>query len=107
MVTSKSERRARPILEQLPFGQAFARPYGPDRSSAHSERVSIAAALVDFDAAPGEAAMIGDRRFDIEGALVNRVQGIGVLWGSGSRKELAGTHALARDPPYLVDLLAA
>ena len=110
VVTSKPERHARPIVEQLPFGHAFARLYGPDPSSAHSEKASmIAAALADFDTTPGETAMIGDRRFDIEGALANGVQGIGVLWGFGSRDELelAGAHALARDPSHLADLLAA
>ncbi|MEW9625060.1 HAD hydrolase-like protein [Rhodanobacter geophilus] len=110
VVTSKPERHARPIVEHLPFGNVFARLYGPDPSSPHSEKASmIAAALADFGASPGQAAMIGDRRFDIEGARANRVRGIGVLWGFGSREELelAGAQALARDPGHLADLLAA
>ena len=110
VVTSKSERHARPIVEHLPFGDAFTRLYGPDPSSAHSEKASmIAAALADFGAQPEQAAMIGDRRFDIEGALANRVRGVGVLWGFGSREELelAGAQALAHDPAQLAALLAA
>ena len=110
VVTSKPERHARPIIEHLPFGKAFARLYGPDPSSPHSEKASmIAAALADFGASPGQAAMIGDRRFDVEGAVANRVRGIGVLWGFGSREELelAGAHELARDPQHLAELLAA
>lgn len=110
VVTSKPERHARPIVEHLPFGGAFTRLYGPDPASPHSEKASmIAAALADFGATPGQAAMIGDRRFDIEGAVANRVRGIGVLWGFGSREELelAGAQALARDPEHLADLLAA
>ncbi len=110
VVTSKPERHARPIVESLPFGGAFDRLYGPDPSSAHSEKATmIAAALADFGAAPEQAAMIGDRRFDIEGAVANRVRGIGVLWGFGDREELqqAGAQDLARDPAHLAELLLA
>lgn len=110
VVTSKPEHHARPIVEHLPFGQAFTRLYGPDPSSPHSEKASmIAAALADFGIQPEQTAMIGDRRFDIEGALANRVHAIGVLWGFGSREELelAGAQALARDPEHLAELLAA
>jgi phosphoglycolate phosphatase len=110
VVTSKPERHARPIVEHLPFGQAFTRLYGPDPSSPHSEKASmIAAALADFGTPAGQAAMIGDRRFDVEGALANQVRAIGVLWGFGSREELelAGAQALARDPGHLAELLAA
>jgi phosphoglycolate phosphatase len=69
----------------------------------------IAAALADFGVAPEHAVMIGDRHFDIDGAVANRVQGIGVLWGFGSRAELekAGAHALAHDPEQLTELLVA
>jgi phosphoglycolate phosphatase len=51
--------------------------------------------------------MIGDRRFDIEGAVANGVAGIGVLWGFGSRPELeqAGARALATHPDELGALL--
>lgn len=110
VVTSKPERHARPIIEHLPFGKAFARLYGPDPSSPHSEKASmIAAALADFGALPEQTMMIGDRHFDIEGAVANRVRGIGVLWGFGTREELAqaGAHALAHDPGQLADLLMA
>jgi phosphoglycolate phosphatase len=110
VVTSKPVRHAVPILEALPFGKEFEKLYGPDPSSAHCEKATmIATALADFGTAPHEAAMIGDRCYDIEGAVANRVRGIGVLWGFGSREELqqAGAQALAGNPAHLVDLLAA
>ena len=108
VVTSKPERHARPIIEHLPFGTSFSRLYGPDPSSPHSEKASmIAAALADFGAAPEQAVMIGDRHFDIDGAVANRVRGIGVLWGFGTRTELekAGADELAHDPGHLAQLL--
>jgi phosphoglycolate phosphatase len=51
--------------------------------------------------------MIGDRRFDIEGAVANQVRGMGVLWGFGDRSELeqAGASAIAASPHDLAALL--
>ena len=86
------------------------RLYGPSPNSAHSEKASmIAAALADFGARPEQTVMIGDRRFDIEGAVANDVRGIGVLWGFGSRTELeqAGASAIAATPDELAALLTA
>ncbi|WP_158883257.1 HAD hydrolase-like protein [Rhodanobacter sp. L36] len=108
VVTSKPHRHAAPIIAHLPFGEAFLRLYGPDPSSPHSEKASmIAAALSDFGAAEQDTVMIGDRRFDIEGAIANQVRGIGVLWGFGSRAELeqAGANAIAETPDALAKLL--
>ena len=110
VVTSKPVQHAAPIVESLPFGDAFEKLYGPDPASAHCEKATmIAAALAHFGAPSGDAAMIGDRRYDIEGALANRVRGIGVLWGFGSREELtlAGAQVLADDPSHLASLLLA
>ena len=109
VVTSKPQRHAAPIIGHLPFGDAFLRLYGPDPGSAHSEKASmIAAALSDFEARPQDTVMIGDRRFDIEGAVANHVRGIGVLWGFGGRAELeqAGASAIAATPDELAALLA-
>jgi len=108
VVTSKPHRHAAPIIAHLPFGEAFLRLYGPHPDSPHSEKASmIAEALADFDCAPDDAAMIGDRRYDMEGAVANRVRGLGVLWGFGDRAELegAGADAVAATPDELAGLL--
>lgn len=110
IVTSKPHRHAQPIMDALPFGHRFAKLYGPHPSSPHSEKASmIAEALADFGVAPRAAAMIGDRRYDMEGAVANGVAGIGVLWGFGSREELeqAGAHVLIENPERLAALLPA
>jgi phosphoglycolate phosphatase len=110
IVTSKPHRHAAPIIEAMPFGQHFEKLYGPHPSSPHSEKASmIAAALSDFGTLPQDAIMIGDRCFDIEGAVANGVNGIGVLWGFGTREELesAGAYAVIEHPERLGDLLAA
>jgi phosphoglycolate phosphatase len=110
VVTSKPKLHAAPIVASLPFGAAFGRLYGPQPGSPHSEKASmIAAALADFGSAHTNAVMIGDRRFDMEGAVANDVRGIGVLWGFGSREELqqAGASAIVTTPDELVELLLA
>lgn len=108
VVTSKPPCHAAPIVAQLPFGAAFQRLYGPHPESAHSEKATmIAEALHDFRCAPADAVMIGDRHFDIEGAVANQVRGIGVLWGFGGREELmqAGASAVVATADELGQLL--
>jgi phosphoglycolate phosphatase len=64
-------------------------------------------ALTDFDCQAADAVMIGDRRFDIEGAVANDMRGIGMLWGFGGREELqqAGASTIAATPNELAMLL--
>jgi len=110
IVTTKPENQARRIVEHFPFGGAFARVYGPlDRHEHRSKAGMIAQALEDFGTRAEHATMIGDRHFDIEGALANRVRGIGVAWGFGSVEELldAGAHAIAAAPRDVHELLAS
>ncbi len=55
----------------------------------------------------GETWMVGDRRFDMEGAVRAGVQGLGALWGYGSAEELeqAGAERLAATPREAAELL--
>ncbi|HEY9130982.1 MAG TPA: HAD hydrolase-like protein [Dyella sp.] len=108
IVTSKVASNAEPVVAALPFGDLFTRMYTPDARSALSEKAAmIAAALHDFGIEPSQAVMIGDRKFDIEGAVANNVRGIGVLWGFGDRAELehAGATDIVADTRQLVELL--
>jgi phosphoglycolate phosphatase len=58
---------------------------------------------------PAGAIMIGDRSHDIVGAKKNGMDGIGVLYGYGSREELleAGAVHLCATPRAILDHLAA
>ena len=49
--------------------------------------------------APKRAVMVGDRRHDMAGAHANGLEAVGVLYGYGSREELAaaGAEQLAAD----------
>lgn len=109
VVTSKPDLYAGRIVASLPFGAHFEHVYAVTVGSAHSEKAAmIARALDEFGIAPEFATMIGDRHFDVEGALANRVRAIGAGWGFGDREELiaAGAHAVAASPHELPALLA-
>ncbi len=53
------------------------------------------------------AAMVGDRKFDVEGAKANGIEAIGVAYGCGSEEELAdaGADVIVPDPQSLRMLL--
>ncbi|QWT18732.1 HAD hydrolase-like protein [Bacillus sp. NP157] len=107
VVTSKVRPHAEPIIRHLPFGEAFDRVYAPAPSTAHSEKAEmVAAALADFEHLESDAFMIGDRRYDMEGAVANGVRGIGVLWGFGDREELeeAGAWKIVASPAEILAL---
>lgn len=110
VVTSKPMPHAGPIISHLPFGHFFERVYAPDLTTAHSEKATmIAAALADFDQPAEDTIMIGDRLYDMEGAVTNGVRAIGVLWGFGDREELeaAGAWKIATTPDDIATLTAA
>lgn len=110
VVTSKVDLYAGRIVASLPVGAHFANVYAVGAGSAHSEKAAlIARALDDFGIAASDAVMVGDRHFDIEGALANQVPAIGVTWGFGDREELvaAGADAIAESPQELTALLSA
>ncbi len=53
--------------------------------------------------------MFGDRSHDVAGALANGVRPIGVLWGYGTKEELAKAGATARceTPSQIAAVLSA
>lgn len=109
MATSKPTPFARRIAVHFGFAEHFALICGslPDgRRSAKAEVIRYALARLRIDD-PATALMIGDRRYDIEGAAATGMDAIGVLWGYGSREELlaAGATRLAADLRELEGLL--
>ena len=108
VVTSKVERYARQIVQAEPWGHAFAAVYGVGEASAHSEKAAqIARALGDFAVPAQDAAMLGDRHYDIAGARANGVRALGALWGYGTRAELLDADAVFAMPAALAQWVAA
>ena len=66
----------------------------------------VAYVLERMNAEKSDVAMVGDRKYDIEGAHALGVEAIGVLYGYGSREEFAacGADAVVETPAELVEL---
>jgi phosphoglycolate phosphatase len=109
VVTSKLASQARRIVEHLPFGTLFEAVFAPTPETRSCSKADlVASALRELDGSARDAMMIGDRRFDIEGARANAVRGIGVLWGFGGMEELreAGADSIVANPRELEACLA-
>ena len=52
--------------------------------------------------------MLGDRDHDVEGAIANGIDCIGVTWGFGSHEELtsAGAHVIVNTPAEVAAAVA-
>lgn len=109
MATSKPTHFAEQIARHFGFADDFALISGslPDGSrDAKADVIRHALATLGIGDAR-QAVMIGDRRFDIEGAAATGLDSIGVLWGYGSREEMeaAKPTCIAEDIPALRKLL--
>ena len=100
VATSKPESFARKILEHFALERYFdfiCGSHPEDKSSA--DKASVVRAALTRAGAPKRAVMVGDRRHDMAGAHANGLEAVGVLYGYGSREQLAaaGAEQLAAD----------
>jgi phosphoglycolate phosphatase len=94
VVTSKPHTFAVPILDHFGLVESFASVYGSELSGERTDKAELIGYALRAEGAPAEQViMIGDRSHDIVGARANRVQSRGVLWGYGTREELADAGA--------------
>jgi len=108
VVTAKNELHALRIVEHLPFGQHFESVVGATLDITRSDKTElIAEALERLVVAPRHCTMLGDRRFDIEGARDHGMHAIGIGWGYGTADELAraGADVVVAKPAELAALL--
>lgn len=108
LASSKPEPLCVRILEHFGLARCFTAVAGSDFAGTRARKEQVLAYLMERDGISASSAlMIGDRRFDAEGAAEFGIPCIGVLWGYGSREELetAGCAALASDLEELYSLL--
>jgi phosphoglycolate phosphatase len=107
VATSKIGTSAVMLLEHLGLAERFDVISGPLASAlAEPKSVTVAQALAALGG-PQRPVMIGDRRYDVEGARAHGVPTIGVLWGAGSEQELreAGAWKIVSAPAEIPPLL--
>lgn len=109
MATSKPEPFARQIAEHFHLADRFTLIGGATMDGTRTAKRDVVRYVLDTLGVeePSAAVMIGDRRYDIEGAAAEGIASIGVLWGYGSREELTGAGAgqIAETIPELRALL--
>ncbi|MBR5096023.1 MAG: HAD hydrolase-like protein [Treponema sp.] len=108
VVTSKPQDMAERVVEHVGLKQFFDTIVGPGREMhSPSKTVLIERALSLAALDKKNAVMIGDRKFDMEGAVGAGIDSIGVLYGYGSKEELekAGAKFLAETPAHISKLI--
>lgn len=89
VATSKPTVFANRILKRFGYLEYFDFVSGSELDGTHNQKYQVIAAAVDhFAICPDQALMIGDTRFDAEGASRCGIDCIGVLYGFGTKKEL-------------------
>jgi phosphoglycolate phosphatase len=89
IVTSKPEMHAVRVASLLGIDALIDGMVGAGLDETDTKADLVARALSDAAVPAANALMLGDRHYDVTGALVNGVTAVGALWGYGSRPELA------------------
>lgn len=102
VATSKPTIFARRVLEHFHIAEYFAFVAGAELDGVRGEKREVVAhALEQCGIDPAQAVMVGDRRYDMEGAAAFGIKTVGVSYGYGGREELAAAGA-----DYIVDTVA-
>ena len=109
LATSKPEKFARLILEHFNLMRYFDFAAGASMDETRNKKDAVIAyALLECNIKDKSlAVMVGDRHHDIDGAKVNGISCVGVLYGFGNREELsnAGADYIAEDVNALYKIL--
>ena len=108
LVTSKPRVYAERIVGHFGLDEHLSVVYGSELDGTRTDkRELLAFVLQQAGLNADDCLMVGDRRFDAEGARSNAIEPVGVLWGFGSREELqaAGVSRLLERPEQLGGLM--
>ena len=108
VATSKPHVFAERIIDHFGLRSYFEYVFGSELDGTRVNKGDLLAwAVARTSTDPSRALMIGDRSHDIVGAKMNGIDGIGVLYGYGSRAELveAGASYLCATPVAIRDHL--
>ncbi|HMN43753.1 MAG TPA: HAD hydrolase-like protein [Povalibacter sp.] len=108
LATSKPTLFAERVLIHFSLQQYFDRIYGSELDGMHADKHALIAHILERERLdPRATVVVGDRCHDVRAARAHGLSSVGVLWGYGSRLELAeaGATFLVRHPQALVDSL--
>jgi phosphoglycolate phosphatase len=110
VATSKPHVFAKRIIDHFGLTGHFEHVFGSELDGTRVNKSELLAHAIELTGAdPRQSLMIGDRSHDIVGANNNGMRAVGVLYGYGSREELAnaGASHLCTTPQALLDHLTA
>ncbi len=97
--TSKPKVFADKIADRFGLSPFFKQIYGSELDGKHVEKDMLIAHLLNTEGLDtGKTVMIGDRIYDIKGALANGIKGYGVTYGFGEREEFDGAAGIFSNP---------
>lgn len=107
LATSKPQPFAQQILEYFHLESYFTFVGGSTFDGSRSEKADVIQYVLDSTdiKTRSDVVMIGDRKYDIEGAKANNIDSIGVLYGYGDEEELANARAIVTDIKELSSFL--
>lgn len=95
IVTTKPQTYAERVVEILELGDLVGGVIGPDLKEFGTKTPLIRRALEGAGLEPARMVMLGDRHYDVLGALETGVTPVGALWGYGGHAELHGAGCRA------------
>lgn len=109
IATSKPESLALEITKKFNLDQYFDLICGATIDRSRVNKDDVIAYLLQQAGSADNMIMVGDTRFDVEGAAVHGIPTIGVAWGYGEVQDMinAGAIAIANDTQELLSLLEA
>lgn len=107
VATTKPHVFARRIIEHFELASFFADIYGSELDGTRTDKTELLRFAARDRSGARPSVMIGDRYYDVIGALNNGFRAIGATWGYGTEDELlgAGADCLAATPEQLPGLL--
>ena len=94
VATSKPTVFADRIVAHFGLRPYFKQIFGSELDGTRNDKTQLIAYILEKESLASSATvMIGDRKHDIIGARNNDVQSVGVLWGYGTKEELAFSGA--------------
>jgi len=108
VATSKPTIYAERIINYFQLADYFETIFGSELDGMRSDKTELLAWLLSKkQLSAADTVMVGDRSHDIIGAVNNEMRSVGVLYGYGSKEELAdaGVNQFCEHPIQLLDIL--
>lgn len=107
LATSKPEDTARKIISLFDLGRYFDFQGGASADTRDHKWQVLSYSMQSVNALPESTVLVGDRKYDAEGARICGIDSIGVAWGHGSREELeaSGFTHIVSSPKELLEIL--